>query len=93
MFSRILYKMQEKVRRREYVVTQHARKEMMEDGLTIYDVERVILTGKIEERQKDRETEEWKYRVMGQTISRFDADVVAKLSITNKMVIITVYLL
>jgi hypothetical protein len=41
-------------------MTTHARKEMNDDGLTIYDVERGILSGEIFERQKDVETAEWK---------------------------------
>jgi len=41
-------------------MTIHAEEEMDEDGLSIFDVERAILTGDIIERQKDRETEEWK---------------------------------
>ena len=47
--------MQEKIRTRQYVVTVHAEEEMASDGLTIFDVERAILTGEIEERQKDRD--------------------------------------
>lgn len=61
--------MREKVRRREYVVTAHARKEMIDDDFAIYDVERGILTGEILERQKDQITAEWKYRINGKTIS------------------------
>ena len=41
-------------------MTYHARKEMNDDGLTIYDVERGILTGAIVERQGDRTTGESK---------------------------------
>ena len=41
-------------------MTYHARKEMNDDGLTIYDVERGILTGAIVERQRDRTTGESK---------------------------------
>lgn len=39
-------------------MTYHARKEMVDDVLTIYDVEHGILTGKIIERQTDRITAE-----------------------------------
>ena len=49
--------MREKVQQREYVMTIHAEEEMAEDGFTIFDVERVILAGKIIERQKDRVSE------------------------------------
>jgi len=43
------------------------------------------------ERQKDRDTGEWKYLVEGETIAGDLAVVVAKLSITNKLAMITVY--
>ncbi|HIE28212.1 TPA: DUF4258 domain-containing protein [Candidatus Poribacteria bacterium] len=85
--------MREKVRRREYVVTSHARKEMNDDGLTIYDVERGILTGEIIERQQDKVTAEWKYRIRGETVEDDEVEVIAKISPTGKLVIITVYLL
>jgi hypothetical protein len=39
--------MREKVRKREYVVSFHARLEMNDEGFSVYDVERGILTGKI----------------------------------------------
>ena len=50
MFERILKRMRERVRKREYVMTLHAEEEMNNDGLAIYDVERCILTGQILER-------------------------------------------
>lgn len=58
MFERILKRMREKVRKRLYVMTLHAEEEMNNDYLTIYDIERGILTGEILERQKDRVTNE-----------------------------------
>lgn len=91
MFDRVLRRMQEKIRTRQYVVTVHAEEEMASDGLTIFDVERAILTGEIGERQKDRDTGEWKYLIQGQDIGGHDVIVVAKLSVTGKLVIITVY--
>ncbi len=91
MFERILKHMQEKVRTRQYVMTFHAEEEMNNDGLTIYDVESGILTGEILERQKDAITAEWKYRIKGQTIADGEVEVIAKLSPTGKLVIITVY--
>ena len=45
--------MREWIRQRQYVMTLHADEEINNDGLTIYDVERGILTGEIPERQKD----------------------------------------
>lgn len=92
MFERILNRMREKIRQREYVMTLHAEEEMNDDDLTIYDVERGILTGEILERQKDRATTEWKYRIRGQTVDGGEVGVIAKLSPTGKLVIITVYI-
>jgi hypothetical protein len=91
VFEHILKRMREKVRNRQYVMTLHAEEEMNDDGLTIYDVERGILTGEILERQKDGVTAEWKYRIKGQTITGGAVEVIAKLSPTGKLVIITVY--
>jgi hypothetical protein len=73
-------------------MTLHAEEEMDDEDLSIFDIERGILTGKIIERQRDRNTAEWKYLIEGQTLSGDMLTVVAKLSITGKVVIITVYL-
>lgn len=86
-------RMHDKIRKRRYVMTLHAEEEMNDDGLTIFDVESGILTGKIVERQKDRVTAERKYRIRGQTVSGGEVEMVAKLSPTGKLVIITVYVL
>ena len=91
MFKRILKRMRQKIRERQYVMTYHARKEMNEDEFTIYDIERGILTGEIVERQKDRESGEWKYCVRGETFGTKEVEVVTKLSPTGKLVILTVY--
>jgi len=64
---------------------------MLDDGYTIYDVERGILTGKVIERQRDHVTAEWKYRINGTTVSGTAIEILAKLSPTNKLVIITIY--
>ena len=92
MYERILKQMREKIHTRQYVMTLHAEEEMDEDGLTIFDVERGILTGKIIERQKDYHTGDWKYLVQGQTVVGKSVIVVTKLSPMAKLVIITVYL-
>lgn len=93
VFERILNQMREKIRTRQYVMTIHADEEMNDDDLTIFDVEHAIITGRITERQKDRETGEWKYVVEGQTVDGDGVVVAAKLSVTGKLVIITVFVL
>ena len=60
MYSRILKRMREAVRRRHYIVTLHAVEEMDDDDFSIFDVEHCILCP-------------------------------PKMSITGKLVIITVY--
>ena len=63
MYKCILRQIREKIRTRQYVMTLHAEEEMSDDDLTISDIERVVLTGEIIERQGDRHTGEWKYPV------------------------------
>ncbi len=91
MYERTLRQMRETIRTRRYVMTTHAEEEMNDDDLSIYDVERVILTGSIIERQIDKETGEWKYLVAGQSMQGVAFTVVGKMSVTGKLVLITVY--
>lgn len=91
MFAKIRDKMREKIRNLEYVMTIHAEEEMENDSLSIFDIENAILTGEIIERQRDENSDEWKYLAGGKTLNEEDIIVVAKLSVTDKLVIITVY--
>jgi len=69
----------------------HAEEEMDDDNLSIFDVESGILTGNIRERQKEKDFAEWKYIIEGQTLAGDNIAIAAKLSITGKLVIITVW--
>ncbi len=91
MFNQILNRIRDKIRIRQYIVTIHAEEEMDDDGFSIFDVEHAILTGNIQERQHDRETDESKYRLIGHALDHRRIEIVAKLSITDKLVIITAY--
>jgi uncharacterized DUF497 family protein len=91
MFERVLKTLCERIRAGQFVVTLHAIEELEDEGLSVLDVEQAILTGHIEKRQKDVDTGEWKYLVVGHTLSSSKVVVVTKLSPTNKLVIITVY--
>jgi hypothetical protein len=82
--------MREKIRALDYVMTIHAEEEMEDDDISILDVEHVILTGEIIERQQDQETGEWKYVIAGNTLADDPIIVVAKLALTGTLVIITV---
>lgn len=91
MFDRVLKRVRELIRTRQYVVTLHADDEMLADGLTVYDVESVVLTGQIVERQKDRVSSEWKYVVGGQSLAGDATRVVVKFGPTGMAVFITVF--
>jgi len=91
VYDRVAEQMRERVRTRQYIMTLHAEEEMDEDGLALGDVEHALLTGGIVERQRDRDTREWKYVVSGQSRAGDAIGVVGKLSPTGKLVIITVY--
>ncbi len=91
MFERILNQLRERIRTRQYVMTVHADDEMDEDGLSIFDVESAILSGKIIERQKDQSTGEWKYLVRGESLAGESVVTVTKISPTGKLVFVTVF--
>ncbi len=91
MYEHILRQMREKIRTRQYVMTLHAEEEMNDDSLTIFDVERVILNGTVDERQENHVSGEWKYVITGESVDGRGVTVVGKLSRTGKLVIITVY--
>jgi len=92
VYEKALKTIQEKIRTRQYVMTLHAEEEMDDDELSIFDVERAILTGTVIARQEDHETSEWKYIISGETVHGLRLTVVVKLSVTSKLVIITVFL-
>ena len=91
MYERILQRFRESVRSLDYVIPLHAEEEMDEDGLSVFDLENAVLTGEIVERQRDGRTREWKYVLSGTALDGSAVCVVAKLSFTGRLVIITVY--
>ena len=80
------------VRSLNYVVSLHAAEELEDDNLTLLDLENIILTGRIVERQRDRQTSETKVLIRGHTLDGREAEVVVKLGPTGSLYIITVYL-
>jgi hypothetical protein len=83
--------MRNKIRAGNYVMTLHGDEEIDAEDLSILDVERCILTGKIIERQKDKQTGEIKYCIRGFTVGGDSMEVVAKLGATGRLYIITAY--
>ena len=79
------------VRKKQYVVSVHAAEELDDDNLNIFDLESIILTGKIVERQRDRKSGESKLVVAGETVGGIEADVVVKRGASGLLIVITVY--
>ena len=86
-------RIRELVRSLNYVVSVHAAEELEDEDLTILDLENILLTGTIVERQKDRETRETKIVIRGRTLDDRQAEAVVKIGFTGVLYIITVYLI
>ena len=80
------------IRSLNYVVSTHAAEELEDDNLSILDIENIVLTGQITERQRDNQTRHVKCVVTGVTLAGSAAEVVAKVGFGGKLFVITVYL-
>ena len=80
------------IRTLNYVVSTHATEELEDDNLSILDLENIVLTGQVVERQRDAETREVKCVVAGVTLDGAAAEAVVKVGFTGKLVVITTYL-
>ncbi len=80
------------VRSLNYVVSIHAAEELEDDNLTILDLENIVLTGRIVERQKDRETREPKIVIRGRGLDGRETEAIVKVGLTGILYVITVYL-
>ena len=80
------------IRTLNYVVSTHAAEELEDDNLSILDLENIILTEQIIERQRDAQTREVKCIVAGITLDGSSAETVVKVGFTGKLIVITAYL-
>ncbi len=80
------------IRSLDYSVSVHAADELEDDGLSILDLEAIILSGEIVERQRDRATGETKFVVRGDTLTQGEAECVVKVGPSGRLYVITVYL-
>ena len=80
------------VRALRYSISFHATDEMRDDELTIPDLETIIHSGAIVERQRDKSTAETKYVIRGIILRGDDAECVVKIVPTGSIFGITVYL-
>jgi hypothetical protein len=90
--DRTLPRFRDLVRQHRYVVSSHAAEELEDDELDILDLESIVLTGEIVERQTDHRTGEAKYVIRGITLANSAGCVVARFDSVGRAVIITVYL-
>jgi hypothetical protein len=81
------------IRTLNYVVSTHASEELEDDNLSILDLENIILTGQITERQRDTQTRESKIVISGIILDGNHAQAVVKVGFTGKLIVITVYVL
>ena len=79
------------IRTLNYVVSTHAAEELEDDNLNILDLENIVLTGEIIERQRDAKTREVKCVVAGITLDGTAAEAVVKVGFPGKLIVITVY--
>ena len=79
------------IRSRQYLVSVRAADELEDDGLSILDLENIVLSGHIVERQRDRATQELKVVLRGQSLHGSSCCAVAKVGLTGRAIIITVY--
>ena len=86
-----LNRIRDLIRSLNYVVSIHAAEELDDDNLTILDLESVLLTGQIVERQRDRRTREAKTVVRGRTLHGLEAEAIVRLGHTGSLFVITIY--
>ncbi len=92
MAPRILDRLRAKIRDGQYLVPFHAANELDDDEISIFDVESIILTGRIIQRQRDSQTRERKYVIRGETLAAEPACCVVKVGPTGEAVLITTWI-
>jgi len=91
VFEDILAEMREAASAGLIYLTEHARDEMADDGLTFQDVINCILTGEIVDCQYDVGRGENKYVIYGDCLNEDEMAAIAKLTYNNNVGVITVY--
>lgn len=91
MFQKIINKVRNSIRTKNYDMTFHAVEQMAEDRLGIFDVESAALNGKIVKREKD-DPRGTKYTMEGIGTDRITpVGIVGRFKETEVFLIITVY--
>ena len=80
------------IRTLNYVISTHAAEELEDENLSILDLENIILTGRIKERQRDTKTREIKCVIAGITLDGAAAEAIVKIGVTGRLIVVTAYL-
>lgn len=91
MFEGELRRFRTAVREERYEVSTHAFTELDPDGLTVLDLERAVLTGRIVERQREMTTGEKKYVIEGRADDGLEVTVVVKWEWPGSMKFLTAF--
>lgn len=78
--------------RRFHSVSTDAAEELEDENLSILDLENILLTGQILQRQRDAQTREVKFVVGAIRLDGEAAEAIVKVGFTGKLVVITAYL-
>lgn len=82
---------QEAVRAGLYYLAPNAADAALEQGLNRLDLESIVLTGDVVERQQDRLTGGWKLLISGESVSGRRATVVTRQGISGYVVLVTLF--
>lgn len=91
MPRRILERIREIVRAGNYGLTIHALEELENDDLTGEDLEAILLSGQIVQRQRDEQTGDLKYVIRGPCLTGEAALAVVKLGESRRILVLTVF--
>ena len=91
MASRVLDRLRAKIRDGLLLIPFHAANELDDDEISVLDVEQIILTGDIIQRQRDPQTRQRKYVIRGDTLAGAAACCVVKVGPTGQVVLVTTW--
>ncbi len=90
-YDELLNRMRAAIEAGDYIVTKHARQEMLADDFDVFDLENAILTGEIITPQDD--AGETKYVLAGEAVNGRELETVVKFLEDGGIAFITVYAL
>ena len=91
MYDRILVRMRTCIRSNNYRMSEHAKAESWDEGITLIAIEQAVLEGSIVERQRDSVSNEHKFVVRSSEHFAGRIEIVAKFGPVGELYIITGY--